>query len=220
MSENSGQKDLPPGLWAGQALHAICLAVLLILLWRCWFLLGQRLPFFFWAAAAMPVLHQVYVWLTWRLELNSSAVSKAMGFQAYLIGFFGLFGARFVLLVGLAWMDYGSLGLGPSVQVLLTVICGLPGLYAMYSVRRYFGMARAAGADHFDASYRSMPLVKQGIFKFTDNGMYFYAFLLFWAIAFGFNSAAAVAVAAFSHAYIWVHYYATEKIDMAYLYRQ
>ena len=48
--------------------------------------------------------------------------------------------------------------------------------------------------------------------------MYVYAFLLFWAIAVGFNSSAALAVAAFSHAYIWVHFYATEKPDMDYLF--
>ncbi|WP_298855301.1 methyltransferase [uncultured Ruegeria sp.] len=79
-------------------------------------------------------------------------------------------------------------------------------------------MSRAAGGEHFDESYRGMPLVKDGIFRYTDNGMYVYAFLLFWAIAIGFDSAAALVVAAFSHAYIWVHYYATEKPDMDYLY--
>jgi hypothetical protein len=40
---------------------------------------------------------------------------------------------------------------------------------------------------------------------------------VFW-IAVGFNSSAALAVAAFSHAYIWVHFYATEKPDMDFLY--
>ena len=88
----------------------------------------------------------------------------------------------------------------------------------MYSVSRYFGMMRAAGADHFDPRYRDLPLVKEGIFRFTNNGMYIYAFLLFWAIAVGFNSSAALAVAVFSHAYIWVHFFATEKPDMDYLY--
>ena len=39
-------------------------------------------------------------------------------------------------------------------------------------------------------------------------------FLTFWAIAIGFNSSAGIAVAAFSHAYIWVHFYSTEKPDM------
>lgn len=88
----------------------------------------------------------------------------------------------------------------------------------MYSVKRYFGMIRAAGADHFEPRYRDMPLVSQGIFRFTSNGMYVYAFLLFWTIAVGFNSTAALTVAAFSHAYIWVHFYATEKPDMDFLY--
>ncbi|MBW1863973.1 MAG: hypothetical protein JRJ02_16685 [Deltaproteobacteria bacterium] len=88
----------------------------------------------------------------------------------------------------------------------------------MYSAKRYFGMVRAAGADHFDPRYRDMPFVKEGIFRFTSNGMYLYAFLLFWAIAIGFNSITALTVAAFSHAYIWVHFYATEKPDMDFLY--
>ena len=92
------------------------------------------------------------------------------------------------------------------------------GVYAMYSVMRFFGMARAAGADHFDPRYRSTPFVREGIFRFTSNGMYLYAFLLFWAIAVGFNSTVALTVAAFSHAYIWVHFYATEKPDMDFLY--
>ena len=48
--------------------------------------------------------------------------------------------------------------------------------------------------------------------------MYWYAFLLFWAIAVGFKSSAALTVAAFSHLYIWVHFHATEKPDMNYLY--
>ena len=49
--------------------------------------------------------------------------------------------------------------------------------------------------------------------------MYLYAFMLFWAIAIGCNSSAALTVATFSHAYIWVHYYATEKPDMNVIYQ-
>ena len=100
----------------------------------------------------------------------------------------------------------------------MTLLLTLPGIYAMYSVKRYFGMIRAAGADHFEPQFRDMPLVRGGIFRFTSNGMYGYAFLLFWATAVGFNSAAALAVAAFSHLYIWVHFHATEKPDMIFLY--
>ena len=77
---------------------------------------------------------------------------------------------------------------------------------------------RAAGADHFYQRFRDMPLVAMGIFRFSNNGMYLYAFLLFWAVAVSFNSIAALVVAAFSHTYIWVHFFATEKPNMDYLY--
>ena len=132
--------------------------------------------------------------------------------------FFLLFGGRFVSLFALAWMDRGSLHLPIIPRVVVTGILTALGVYAMYSVMRFFGMARAAGADHFDPRYRSMPFVKEGIFRFTSNGMYLYAFFLFWAIAVGFNSSAALTVAAFSNAYIWVHFYATEKPDIDFLY--
>jgi hypothetical protein len=142
-----------------------------------------------------------------------------MGMGWYITVFFILFGGRFVSLFALAWADRGTLNLPAVPRALLTTVLLVVGIYAMYSVKRYFGLARAAGADHFDPMYRELPLVSQGIFRFTSNGMYLYAFFLFWAIPIGLNSIAALIVAAFSHAYIWVHYFATEKPDMDYLYR-
>jgi protein-S-isoprenylcysteine O-methyltransferase Ste14 len=132
--------------------------------------------------------------------------------------FFLLFAGRFVSLFALAWEDSGSLHIITFQRIFITGVLVVPGIYSVYSVLRYFGLKRAAGADHFDPKYRDMPFVRQGIFRFTNNGMYFYAFLLFWAIAVGFNSSAALVVAAFSHAYIWVHFYSTEKPDMDFIY--
>jgi hypothetical protein len=87
-------------------------------------------PAAFWSAIAFPVVHQVFVWLTWRFEIQSAATSRAIGFPGYLVLFF----------------------------------------------------------------------------------------LLFWAVAVSFNSSAALVVTAFSHVYIWVHFYATERPDMDFLY--
>ena len=207
-----------PGIWTGQWLHSICLVPLLVVVWVIWTYLGEPYPIGFWTAVSFPIVHQVFVWLAWRLELLSSATSRTMGFGGYIACFFLLFGGRFVSLFALAWMDRGSLHLQTLPLIVLTGIMTLLGVYAMYSVKRFFGMSRAAGADHFDPRYRNMRFVRGGIFRYTSNGMYVYAFLLFWAIAVGFNSSAALAVAAFSHAYIWVHFYATEKPDMDYLY--
>ena len=207
-----------PGIWVGQSLHFGCVVPLLVLVWVAWKYLGGPFPAAFWIAVAFPVVHQLFVWLAWRLELRCSATSEAIGFRGYLVGFFLLFGGRFISLLALAWLDRGSLELQILPRAIVTTLFILLGIYAMYSVKRYFGMARAAGADHFDLRYRDMPLVREGIFRFTNNGMYLYAFLLFWAIAVGFNSTAALTVAAFSHVYIWVHFYATEKPDMDFLY--
>jgi hypothetical protein len=205
-------------IWVGQPMHFISLTGLIVITAMAWSYMGRPFPIAFWTAVALPIVHQVFVWLAWRLELRCAGTSGSLGFHGYLVVFFVLFFARFLSLGFLAWVDRGSMNLSPITTIILTVLFCLPGLYAGYSVGRYFGMARAAGADHFDSYYRDLPLVKEGIFRFTKNGMYLYAFLLFWAIAIGFNSTAALAVAVFSHVYIWVHYFATEKPDMVYLY--
>jgi len=208
-----------PTFWTGQATHFIGLSLLLLLTWKAWQFVGNPSPVLFWIAIAFPIMHQIFVWITWRLKLQPLSAPAALTFPVYLAIFFVLFAGRFVSLLTLAWVDRGSLQLPIILRVILTAFFTVPGVYAMYSVWRYFGFGRAAGADHFDPRNRDMPLVRQGIFRFTCNGMYLYAFLLFWAVAFAFNSFAATIVAVYSHAYIWVHYYATEKPDMEYLYR-
>lgn len=212
----NGQNPLK--LSTGQLLHLFSLIVLLPLVWYGWKVLGSPFPLVFWITIGVPIVHQVYVWLTWRIELKSGTIERTIGFKGYLIFFFLLFVGRFISLIILAWLDRGSLGLDVLYQTILTVMLVLPGMYAMYSTMRYFGFKRAAGADHFNPKYREMPLVNEGIFRFTKNGMYVYAFLLHWAIAFGFNSIAALLAAGFCHIYIWIHYYATEKPDMDFLY--
>lgn len=208
----------PPGIWVGQPLHAACLAVLLAPVWIAWSYLGRPFPLAFWFAVAIPIVHQVFVWLCWRLELRSAAVSGTIGFRGYLVIFFVLLVGRVIALAGLAWLDAGSMGFAMIPRLTLVIVLGAIWIYAGYSIKRDFGFVRAAGADHFDPTYRDMPLVEEGIFRFTSNGMYIFGFFIVWIIAIGFDSMAALIVAAFSHAYIWVNFYATEKPDMRYLY--
>ena len=77
---------------------------------------------------------------------------------------------------------------------------------------------RAFGIDHFDASYRTRPFVRQGIFRFTSNGMYIFGFFILWVPGLWFASVAALCVALFSHLYIWVHYFSTELPDIRRIY--
>jgi len=101
---------------------------------------------------------------------------------------------------------------------IFAVIITIPALYLLYSVICYFSFKRASGIDHFDESYRSRGLVREGIFRFTRNGMYTFAFLFLWIPALWYASIAALCVALFNHMYIWVHYFTVELPDMKRIY--
>ncbi len=104
-----------PSLWKGQALHLAGLVLLLAVAAFIWSLIGKPSPREFWIAIVFPILHQVWVWAAWRLELRSSAICRSVGFPAFLWVFFLLFAGRFVTLTWLAVLDQGSLGLTPMI---------------------------------------------------------------------------------------------------------
>jgi len=123
-------------------------------------------------------------------------------------------------LIALGIADFGSIPAPPLFLRVAAVALAAPAIYAAHSTLKHFGMARATGADHFRAEYRDMEFVREGAFQYTGNAMYGMVFLGFWAIALFTGSMAALAVAAFQHAAIWVHYYCTEKPDIALIYGQ
>lgn len=172
-------------------------------------------------AIAAPILHQIYVWLIWRIELHYNSISAWFGkngFIYYAVGFSILFVSRLLSIIALAISNRNTLDLNPVIAVVVTVVLLLPALYLFYSVRKYFGFKRAYGIDHFDKAYRTEPFVKQGIFKFTDNGMYIFGFFILWVPGLLLFSRAALFAALFNHLYIWVHYYCTELPDIRRIY--
>ena len=94
----------------------------------------------------------------------------------------------------------------------------LPAACAMYSVARYFGFRRALGMDHFDPAYRTRPFVREGIFRWTSNGMYGFVIPVLWLPGLLALSKAALVSALFTNLYIWVHYFCTEVPDMRRMY--
>jgi len=217
------------GFFAGQAAHLACLVVLLFLVWAAGGLpgvadgafLGLSSGAWLWLAVLDAVAHQVYVWLAWRAELNGRHLTRRFGpraFTLYAAGFTVLFVARPILAFALAWADRDTLPLGVGPGVAIAVLLCLPVIWLGVSIVRHFSFRRAFGIDHFDPAWRDAPLVREGIFRLTPNAMYVFGFLALWVPAFLFQSAAALVYAAFSHAYIWVHYYCTEKPDMRRIY--
>ncbi|HSM70321.1 MAG TPA: methyltransferase [Anaerolineales bacterium] len=175
-----------------------------------------------WIAVTTPVLHQIVVALVWRAELYHHKMTDCFGdsaFPIYKVIFSILFVGRPITLILLGISNAGTLNINPTLAYVLAGILFIPAAYTMYSVLHYFGINRAYGEDHFKPDeYKNKPFVKQGMFKYTDNAMYKFAFLLLWALALVFLSKAALLVAAFNHLYIWVHFYFTELPDIQYIY--
>ncbi len=216
-------------LFEKQILHLILLIVLLgvvlavsnaggFLIGSLW---GINTSTWFYIALAVPVVHQVIVWFVWRTQLYLSLITRLFGprgFNYYSIIFFMLFIARLVFIIILALSGKNTLHFSQAVLSALAVIIFIPNVYLLHSVVKYFGYKRALGIDHFDPSYRSKPLVREGIFKLTGNAMYVFGLLILWIPGLLSASTAALTAAFFNYTYIWVHYYFTEKPDMEKIY--
>lgn len=173
-------------------------------------------------AVILPVIHQLYVVLLWRGELYYSWLSKAFGekaFNIWGIGFMLLFLTRPLTILALGIADRGSQPIPPWLNFPLITIGTLICIYMAYSFVKFFGPKRALGMDHFKPElYRNLPFVREGIFKWSSNAMYTYAFLALWLIGLVFESRAALLGALFNHLFIWAHYYFTELPDMRFIY--
>lgn len=212
-----------------QWLHAISLVLLLgACAWaaqlpnvRQGSLWGLTAIDWYWIAILTAVLHQIYVWLCWRTELNGKGLTRVLGghaFQAFAVGFALIGLSRVLTVFVLAFANQDSLTFDPLWMKVAACAAVLPALYLFYSVKRYFSFRRAFGADHFDPAYRTMPFERRGIFRFSSNAMYVFGFLLLWVPGLWWNSSAALAIALFNHIYIWVHYFATELPDIRRIY--
>ena len=231
MNNNHIKPKTVQNFFEGQLLHAISLIVLLgvahLISIRPEFTRGQLWGLdsrtWFFLSLIIPVVHQVYVWICWRSELHAQSVSRLfgrMGFPLYATGFsiLGIF--RVAVVYFLAVSNAGTFMLKGVFMQAAAILALIPALYLFYSVKRYFTATRAFGADHFHPAYRNQPFEKRGIFRYTENGMYIYGFLILWVPGLWFSSSAALAAALFNHIYIWVHYFATEKPDMRHIYEK
>lgn len=185
--------------------------------------LGLKNSSWFIIAILSPIVHQVYVLVCWRLELYYQSISKvfgSFGFLIYKVLFTILIISRLVSILILAIASSKTLEINTILSYLISIIFVILAGYLFYSVKFYFGFDRAFGVDHFQPEELSqVPFVKQGIFKYTNNGMYIFGFLILWVPGLLLFSKPAILAAIFNHLYIWVHYYFTELPDIKYIYK-
>lgn len=178
----------------------------------------------FWMAILIPIAHQLVIAPFWRMELLNQSLTRVFGsteraFLFFKILFATFFVPRMLITIPLAISTANSVDDTLNLIFLVIAIILSPVvLYGLYSIKHYFGMNRAFGADHFFESYRSLPIVKEGIFKYTDNAMYTFILIAAWLPGLYLGSLPALIAGIFNQLFVWVHYYTTEKPDMEYIY--
>ena len=103
------------------------------------------------------------------------------GFKYYYVIFMVIMLSRLVFIIGLALSSKDSLPCNPLLLYALAFVIAIPTIYLFYSVVKYFGLKRAVGIDHFDPSYCHVPLVKKGIYRFSNNLSYPFCFFVYIA---------------------------------------
>lgn len=176
----------------------------------------------FWITLASAVLHQFYVWFSWRGELYHHYLTRAFGpaaFAVHAILFTVLILSRLICLTILAAANTGTSTLPSITYWPLIAIFGFLAAATLYTVARYFTFTRALGADHFwPDRYREMGYERRGMFRFTDNPMYSTGLLILWLPGIILESKAALLAAALHHMYVWVHYATVERPDLRVIY--
>ena len=176
----------------------------------------------YWIAFSIPIIHQLYVWICWRLQLYYNFINSTLGlrfgFFLYAIGFGILFVSRFIFVLLLAIGNQGSLEEFKIIfWILIVVICPVI-LYSFYSVKEFFGIKRAFGLDHFDPETHKLPMVNKGMYKYVSNSMYWFALLILFLPGLFYASLSGLLIAGFNYSFIWVHYFTVEKPDMRKIY--
>ena len=222
---NNWHKIFKNQLWHLLSLLGLIVGICLLLSFDSGMLNGTfgQIPANIWfgLALAAPVIHQVYVWIIWRLELYQRTFSRRFGlkkaFRLYSAGFSVLFAGRMITIIPLAMSTQNTWEVSPWFAYGAALIIFPAVVYLFVSVKRYFSFERAYGIDHFDPGYKKS-FEKKGLFKYTNNAMYWVGMLALYLPGLILLSRAALIAALFNHAYIWVHYFCTERPDMTEIY--
>ena len=176
-----------------------------------------------WFSWIFAGIFQFWVAFFWRRELYGGRISAHLGKAGFLffrIGFvvFGL--ARLLPVVPIALTSRHSASIPEWIAVPFLLLTIPLSLWGLYCATFYFGLTRASGADHFLPGYRGANLEKRGIYKYIPNAMYTVVLLALYPPGLIWQSAPALVVAAAHHAFVWTHYFCTEKPDLEQIYGQ
>ena len=97
---DQSEKSGPSQVWEGQIRNIVSLIVVLAAVALVLASLSNPHPKAFWIAISFPILHKVRVWTTWRIEVQTSSVSRSIGLNCYQLVFYSCSWGNFCRLLG------------------------------------------------------------------------------------------------------------------------
>ncbi len=174
-----------------------------------------------WIGIIAAFLHQVYMMVIWRTQLETGWLTTNLppiGYTAYYIDSTMILVARLGAIILAAIANRDSFIFPDPARLITALILAVPFVLTAYSVARYYGYKRLAGAEHFELSYRETGWVRKGIFQLVPNAVYVLGPLGFYIPGILLASPASLLLALFNHIYIWIHYYCTALPDLKRIY--
>ncbi|GMH41032.1 hypothetical protein BSKO_08942 [Bryopsis sp. KO-2023] len=172
----------------------------------------------------IPILHQMMVVISWRVQLNYKSLTRAFGKQGGQVVFFTCFTAfavaRFVVTVTASIRTSGVLWKQGAAAYAAAAVVAVPFVYVLHSVFKYLGFQRLAGVDHFDPEYyRKQDVVNEGAFKHLKNPIYTLGVLGLLIPGIATGSLEGIALGLYQYLALWVLYFSIERVDMAAIYK-
>ena len=174
-----------------------------------------------WIGIIAAFLHQVYVMLIWRTQLETgwlTANLPRIGYIAYYIDYTMLLVARLGAIVLAALANRDSFIFPEPSREITALALAVPFIWVIYSITRHYGYKRLAGADRFELAYRDTGWRRKGVFQLVPNAVYVLCPLGFYIPGILLASPASLLLALFNHIYILIHYYCTELPDLKRIY--
>ena len=174
-----------------------------------------------WIGIIAAILHQLYVMIIWRVQLETqwlTANLPRIGYIAYLVDYTMMLIARIGAIVLVALANRETLFIPAAARWTTALILAIPFAWLVHSIIKYYGFKRMAGAEHFELSSRDTGWAGQGIFKYVPNAIYVFGPLAFYIPGFLLASPASLLLALFNHLYLWIHYFCTELPNLRRIY--
>ncbi len=176
-----------------------------------------------WAGVLAAILHQFYIVVVLRSELETRWITTnapRLGYLAYMADYSILMVLRVAIIIASGLANKEVLTITAANRLLFIAVLAIPFLWTLYLLARSGNFKQVAGEDYFkpEQDSESNQALENKI-RSTAVAVYALGALGLYIPGIIFASPAALLLALFNHLYLWVHHFCTELPDREHLYK-